>query len=940
MGLKNFFQKLIPFNNPLKIQKIDSKIPLNRKKRIKMWAIRIGLGFLLLILLTFAWYAKDLPTPGKIKRRHAEAATQIFDRNGNELYVIHGDVKRIMIGSEDIQEVVKQATITAEDRSFYRHIGVNVKGILRALWNNITHKYDYVSGGSTITQQFVKNALLDSKKTYTRKIKELILTIEIEIMYSKEEILTMYLNEIPYGSNAYGIEAASQTYFGKHAKELNLPESATLAALPRAPTYYSPYGIHPDKREARVDWILDSMADLGYITREEANIAMKEAKELVFLPRRENITAPHFVMYVKDLLVEEYGEQTVEEGGLKVTTTLDIDIQRMAEESITNAAGRRFDNINATNAALTAIDPKTGQVLAMVGSKDFFDQSIDGQVNVAIAERQPGSAFKPIVYATSFKKEYNPAFTLWDVTTDFGDYTPQNYDGTVHGPVSMRKALAGSLNIPAVKTLYLAGMDNVLDQAHSMGITTLNDKDRYGLSLVLGGGEIKLLDLVTAYGVFANQGTLASTNLILKIVDPDGKVLEEHNESNIDKNEVLDPQISYQISSILSDNNARSYTFGSRSYLNISGRPVAAKTGTTSEYRDAWTIGYTPSLVAGVWVGNNDNTSMAAGAAGAVAAAPIWNDFMEKALADKPVEDFQVPSGIQEFTVDKYTNKLPSGGETITDIFAGWQIPTEYSQNVGKIRVDKYTGHRATDDCPDQFVEEKIIMNIHSEVPDNPNWERPVRAFADSMGIITTAPPEGEPTCAGLTSKPSVSISSPTDGSTISGTFTISVSVNSAIGIQKVDFFIDDIYIGTDKSAPYSVTYIADNLSKGKHRISAVATDASNLNSTATIIVSKTNSSGPPGPVSSVSLSPGVTYIDISWTNPNDADLTTARIYISEIKNSLGSSTQDEGVKSNQKSSARITGLKNGQDYFITIKGIDALGQESSDTTQYHTVTI
>lgn len=828
-------KRLWPFHRPFNLRKIFNKENFTKQK-IKIWSLRILLGFVLLILLLFAWYAKDLPTPGKIKNRQAAAATQIYDRNGKELYAIHGDTKRIMVNSSDIPEVVRQATITAEDRTFYKHHGLNMKGIARALYYNLIHKNNYLSGGSTITQQFVKNALLDPRKTITRKIKELILTIEVEIMYSKDEILTMYLNEIPYGSTSYGIEAASESFLGKKAKDLNLAEAATLAALPQRPSYYSPYGIHPDKREARVNWILDSMADLGYISRDEANKAKKEAKEIKFIPKKEDINAPHFVMYIKDLLVEKYGEQAVEEGGYKVTTTLDGDIQKKAEEAIASGAARRFDSIDASNASLVAIDPKNGQVLAMVGSVDYFNNDIDGQVNVAIAERQPGSAFKPVVYATAMKKDYNPAFTLWDVTTDFGNYTPKNYDGTTHGPVSMRKALAGSLNIPAVKTLYLAGMDNVLDQAHQMGITTLNDRNRYGLSLVLGGGEVKLIDLTTAYGVFANNGSLAPTTPFLKIIDSKGKVLEEYKEK---KDNVLDPQVAYEISSILSDNSARSYVFGSNSALYFNDRMVAVKTGTTSEYRDAWTVGYTPQIVAGVWVGNNDNSPMTAGAAGAMAAAPIWHDFMAKALADKPAEDFAVPQGVQEFTVDKYTNKLPSGGETITDIFASWQIPKDHSNSIGKIRIDKYTGQLATDDCPDQFVEEKIVADIHSEQPDNPAWEQPVRAFAASMGLLSSAVPEGEKTCAGLNNKTSIEITSPSNNSTVSGTFTISVNVFSSIGIKKVDFLIDDVTIGSDTSKPYSMTYNAESISNGKHRISAIVTDESNFTNSSSITISR-----------------------------------------------------------------------------------------------------
>lgn len=832
------FKKLIPFHNPLNLRQIFSKEKFTRRK-MKIWALRISLGFVLLILLLFAWFAKDLPTPGKIKHRQSAAATQIFDRNGKELYAIHGDVKRIMVSSNDIPEVVKEATITAEDRNFYKHHGFDTKSILRALYYDILRK-DTAQGGSTITQQFVKNALLDPRKTFTRKIKELILTIEVEVMYSKDEILTMYLNEIPYGSNAYGIEAASVSFFAKHAKDLDLTEAATLAALPQRPSYYSPYGIHPDKREARVGWVLDSMADLNYISKDDATKAKTELKTLKFAAKKENISAPHFVMYIKELLVDKYGEQMVEEGGFKVTTTLDGDMQKKAEEAVAAGASRRFDSIDASNASLVAIDPKNGQVLAMVGSIDYFNDKIDGQVNVAIAERQPGSAFKPIVYATAFKKDYNPAFNLWDVITDFGNYTPKNYDGTTRGPVTMRKALAGSLNIPAVKTLYLAGLDNSIDQAHQMGITTLNDRNRYGLSLVLGGGEVKLIDLTTAYGVFANSGTLAPTTPFLKIEDLNGKILEEYKE---DKKNVLDPQIAYEISSILSDNNARSFVFGSRSALYFPERMVAVKTGTTSEYRDAWTVGYTPQIVAGVWVGNNDNTPMTAGAAGAMAAAPIWHDFMEKALSGKPAEDFSRPQGIEDVTVDKYTNKLPSGGEIVTDIFSSWQIPKDRSNSVGKVRIDKYTGHLATDDCPDQYVEEKLVIDIHSEQPNNPAWEQPVRAFAASLGLITGGVPEGDKTCAALDNKTSISIKSPANNSTVSGTFTISTNVSSSIGINKVEFLLDNVSIGSATGKPYSLTYNANSMSEGQHTITVVVTDESNFTNSASVTISKSAAS-------------------------------------------------------------------------------------------------
>jgi 1A family penicillin-binding protein len=897
--------------------------------KVKTWALRAGLGFLLLILLLFAWFAKDLPTPGKIQHRQSASATQIFDRNGKELYAIHGDVKRITIQTSEIPEPVRQATLAAEDRSFYRHFGIDIKGILRAIYYDLT-QHRSLAGGSTITQQFVKNALLTQQKTFTRKIKEAFLSVEIEIMYSKSDILTMYLNEIPYGSNAYGIEAASETFLGKKAKDLTLAESATLAALPQSPTYYSPYGIHPDKRLYRTDWVLDSMVLQGYITQPQADAAKIEAKNIKFVERHEQISAPHFVMYVKDLLAEKYGEQVLEEGGLKVYTTLDGDLQQKAEEAIDNA---KLGGINASNASMVSLDPKTGQVLAMVGSRDFFNQEIDGQVNVAISERQPGSAFKPVVYATAFKKQYSPGYTLWDVTTDFGNYTPKNYDGSTHGPVTMRKALAGSLNIPAVKTLYLAGMDNVLDQAHSMGITTLNDPSRYGLSLVLGGGEVKLLDLTTAYGVFANQGTLAPTTPILKIIDGKGKTLEEFKE---DKKDVLDPSIAYEISNVLSDNNARSYVFGSNSALNFSDRPVAVKTGTTSLYKDAWTVGYTPSLVTGVWVGNNDGRPMTAGAAGAMAAAPIWHDFMAKALGGTAAEQFSRPSDITDGTIDRYTNKLPGGGETTKDIFTQWQLPKDRSGSVGKLRIDKYSGKLATDDCPAQYVEEKTFMDIHSEQPDNPAWENPVRNYLASLGMLTDAPPKGDKTCVALTNKTTINITSPSDEELVAGDFIILADVSSQVPIASVEFEFDGNSLGKDTSSPYSMPVDGNTYIAGKHKITVIATDVSGVSASTSININvASGDSAAPGPATSISIVPGATSLALSWKNPADLDLDKVNVYYSTTAGNLGTLYGSPNANHDSTTNFTINGLTGKKTYYITLRPVDSSGNENNNITQY-----
>jgi len=919
--------------NPIKKRSFIN-FPKRKKfswKKFRFYGVRVLIAFVALIVLLFAWYAKDLPTPGKIKNYQAAASTQLFDRNNKPIYALHGDIQRDLIESNDIPETIKQATVATEDKSFYKNHGIEFKAILRAAYGVITGVNK--GGGSTITQQFVKNALLDPQRSYTRKIKELILSIEIEMMYNKDQILTMYLNEIPYGNNAYGVQAASKVYFNKDAKDLTLAESATLAALPQRPTYFSPYGTHPDARINRVNFVLDSMVSMKYIDKDQAGKAKEEAKNMKFAQPKEYIVAPHFVQYVKDQLVTKYGEQMVNEGGLQVTTTLDLDKQVLAEKAVQDAAGKRFNNINASNAALVSIDPKTGQIIAMVGSADYFNDDIDGQVNVADSLRQPGSSFKPIVYATAFKDKYNPAFTLWDVTTDFGGgYTPKNYDGNTHGPVSMRTALSNSLNIPAVKTLYLAGIDKSLETAHEMGITSLKgNADQYGLSLVLGSGEVKLSELTSAYGTFGNNGTHAPMTPILKVVDAKGKTVDEFKDGK--GKEVLDPQIAYEISSILSDNDARSMVFGSRSTLYIPDRPdVAVKTGTTSLYKDAWTIGYTPSVVTGVWVGNNDNKPMTAGAAGAMAAAPIWRQYMQSVLGDN--ESFTKPDGIQNITVDKLSNKLPTSNspETISDIFSTWQAPKKEDDIHVTIKIDKFTGKRATDDCPNQFTEERTYTDLHSEVPNNSNWEGPVRAAAERFGINISYAPE-EKSCMGLSGKPTISFVSPINNATTDGKFTISVSANSAAGIKKVDFAIDGVFIGTVAQAPYSIS--SPGLSSGKHNITATATTTTDLSESAKINITVKKSISVPDSPTFNSVSGGVESATISWTNASSSALTSVRIYASETQGQLGIVVATVDANPSQSQSTTVNDLDSGQIYWFTLKSVDSSGHESTNNTQH-----
>ncbi len=689
-------------------------------RRIVKFSIWCGVVFLLFSIGVFAYYAKDLPSPGKLNKRQVVESTKIYDRTGEHLlYEIHGEEKRTMIPLKDMGEIIKAATLSAEDQSFYQHHGIYFKSIARAAIYDLLGRH-VSQGGSTITQQLIKNTVLTNEKTFNRKVKEVILSVELEQRFTKDEILEMYLNEIPYGSNAYGIQAAAQTFFGKDAKNLTLAEAALLASLPKAPTYYSPYGTNTDDLKGRQEYVIDQMKKLGYITNEEAESAKQVDIISEVKPFQESIHAPHFVMYVKDFLVTKYGEKQVEESGMRVYTTLDWNKQQIAEEAVKKGAAENV-KYRASNAALVAIDPKTGQILAMVGSRDYFDKTIDGNVNVAIRDRQPGSSFKPYVYATAFKKGYTPNTILFDVETNFGTkeqpYVPQNYSNSFSGPVKMKEALARSLNIPAVKTLYLAGVQNAINTAQSMGITTLKNPSRYGLALVLGGGEVKLVDHVSAFGTFAAGGVRHEKTAILKITDSRGNVLDEYKNSPGEK--VLDQDICAKIDAILSDNSLRAPVFGSNSPLRFDNRPVAVKTGTTNEWRDAWTVGYTPNLVAGVWAGNNNNSPMTNGADGVYVAAPIWRGFMDKALVNMAIEKF--PEAKDEKT-----------GKAVLD---GTIQGEEKEMKVCKIKKDKYC-LPSGDSCPDGTDEKKKkLFNAHSILywvdKDNPRGSIPKQPQKD-----------------------------------------------------------------------------------------------------------------------------------------------------------------------------------------------------------------
>jgi len=801
---------------------------LKRKKYLKN-ILLFGIGaFLLIVALMIFWLASlKIPDFRSFEDRKITNSTKIYDRTGEILlYDIHQDVKRTDIAFEDMGSNIKNTTVAVEDSNFYNHGGIQVKSIVRAVLSNL-FGMGKTQGGSTITQQLVKNTLLNSKKTINRKIKEWVLAIKIDQSMPKEKILELYLNEAPYGGTIYGIEEAAKTYFGKNAHDLTLAEASYLAAIPQSPTILSPYGKNKDKLEERKNFVLSRMKEINFISEEEYSNAKNEI--VSFLPQATvGIKAPHFVFFVKDYLEQKYGTDAVKKGGFKVITTLDYDLQQKGEQIVKEGALENEKNWNGSNAGLVAIDPKTGQILTMVGSRDYFDKAIDGNYNIATAHRQPGSAFKPFIYATAFNKGFTPDTVLFDLPTEFQTtcnaygkalpghnqkncYMPDNYDGKYRGPMILRDALGASINIPAVKLFYLVGLRDALKTAEEMGISTLTDVSRYGLTLVIGGGEVSLLDMTSAYGVFANNGIKNSYTGILKIEDINGKVLEEFTPNT---KEVLPKNTALTISDILSDNKARILTFGANSVLNISN--TAVKTGTTNSNKDAWTIGYTPSVVVGVWAGNNDNKPMKKG--GVAMAGPIWNKFIIEALKILPDEKFEKP----DLSVDI---------EKVKPALRGfWQGNENFF-------IDKISGKLATSSTPNETKKEKIITNVHSilywvnrgdvlgPAPSNPSddsqfnhWEIPVQNWwAQHRGNYAITTLAEKPTVIDDVhtdaNKPIVSIVEPNMMEIYSPDQKMQLKISSTgyFPLQKIDIFINDAYLGTSK-IPFSFSFTPSEL--------------------------------------------------------------------------------------------------------------------------------
>lgn len=804
-------------------------------------------GTLFLGGLFFLWIGTlRIPDLASFEERRVTQSTKIYDRTGEILlYDLHEDVQRTVVPIGDMSRHIKNATVAIEDREFYEHQGIKPTAILRAFLSNflilIGLSDGYTQGGSTITQQVVKNSVLTKDKTLTRKIKEWVLAFKLERVLTKEQILELYLNESPYGGNLYGIEEAARGFLGVSAASLTLPQAAYLAALPQAPTYYSPYGNHRDALEARKNLVLLKMKENDFITEEEYQGAKKTAVE--FLPPRDRgIKAPHFVFYVRDSLAELYGEEALQERGFRVITTLDFNLQRAAEKTVEKYARENTEKFNATNAGLVALDPKTGQILTMVGSRDYFDEEIEGNFNVTLGLRQPGSAIKPFVYATALTKGYTADTVVFDVRTQFSTacaadnftsegecYSPVNYDGVFRGPVTFRSALAQSINVAAVKVLYLAGLKDALRLAKDMGLTTLTDPSRYGLTLVLGGGEVRLLDLVAGYGGFASEGIRRQPKAILRIEDAAGEVIEEFRDEGV---RVVPEQTARILNNILSDNAARSPAFGENSSLYFPGRDVAAKTGTTNDYRDAWIVGYTPNLVAGAWAGNNDNAPMQKKVAGFIVA-PLWHEFMETALASLPEESFTPPDS-------EDTSALPP-------ILRGiWQGGEVYA-------VDKITGSLASNDTPPGAREEKVVAGVHSILnwidKDNPRggrpaapgedpqfrlWEPPVRAWAAAAGYVDQLPGTLPTTVDAIhtsASKPTLSLRSPSSALSYprDGSLVIEPSVSGPFPVTKIDYYINGLFVGEATRPPFSLAVLlkgVQSLSPGVNTLRAVAQDS------------------------------------------------------------------------------------------------------------------
>ncbi len=807
------------------------------KWRVLKPLILLFISFCLLLSgIGIVWFT-TLKTPdlSVFETRKVAQSTKIFDRTGQVLlYDIHNDAKRTVILFENISKKIKDATIAIEDLEFYTHKGIKPTAIFRAILSNITPGSKITQGGSTITQQVIKNSILTKDKTITRKLKEWILAVKLERVLSKDQILNTYLNENPYGGSIYGVEEASKTFFGKTAKDVTLAEAAYIASIPQAPTFYSPYGPNKERLDIRKNLVLQQMKVNGFITDDEYKTAMTE--KVNFLEKNTSgIRAPHFALYVKDYLVNKYSEDVVEEGGLKVITTLNYIMQEKAEKVIKNFSKTLENSFNASNTAMIAIDPKSGDILTMVGSRNYFEKGY-GNFNITTAYRQPGSTFKPFVYATAFMKGYTPDTILFDVKTEFSTqctpegkpkipkenpnddkktcYSPDNYDDIFEGPETMRMALAHSRNIPAVKTLYLAGISDSIETAEAMGITSLNEPDRYGLTLVLGGGEVSLLELTSAYGVFANDGIRNQYRSVLRVEDSKGNVLEE---AKLNPVQAITSQSARQINDILSDPKIRLNSISS--VVDNLNKPIAVKTGTTNDFRDVWIEGYTPNISVGAWAGKNDNSPMEKKIAGVIIT-PVWGAFMAEINDMIEKESFKKP---EELSTD------------VKPVLRGiWQGGISYKK-------DSISGKVATQFTPPETTQEILFNNVHTilhwidknnpgvDFIDDPKqdsqyeyWEYGVRKWFDEWKIknpnfsensVISIPIEKDDIhIEENIPKVILTISQKETLFEMNSLINIGVVINSKYPIKKLDLYVNGKFISTNDGNLKNISFYPKNI--------------------------------------------------------------------------------------------------------------------------------
>lgn len=775
---------------------------------ISLFALVLGLiiGAAILVYQYFS-IASTVPSVDDIENRASQfETTRIYDRTGAVIYemIDPNQGRRTYIPLSKISPYVVAATIATEDKEFYSHPGFDPVAITRALVQNYT-SHEVVSGASTITQQLARALFMSAdertEQSIRRKAREIILAAEIERRYSKDQILELYLNEFNYGNMAYGIEAAAETYFNTTADKLTLAQAAFLAGLPQSPAVYDIFSnreatLERDKQVLNLMYQASTEQGCIFVSNSDQPVCVDSQQAIdaytamenyTFVYKVNNLVYPHWVTYIRQMLEEQYDSQTIYHSGFQVYTTLDPTLQKQAEDIVRQQVDSLADK-HVTDGALVAIDPKTGEILAMVGSADFYNEEIAGQVNMAISPRQPGSAFKPLTYALAFEKGWTPSTLIWDVPSDFppsGDendprdpYVPVNYDGKFHGPVTVRAALANSYNIPAVKALQYVGIyddpfteeeEGVIAFAKRMGITTLTRND-YGLALTLGGGDVTLLELTSAYSVFAESGVRYEPRAITRILDYQGNVIYEAQQPS--GNQVISADHAYLITSILSDNQARTPMFGTNSVLNLS-FTAAVKTGTTNDSRDNWTVGYTPDLVVGVWVGNADNSAMQ-GTSGITGAAPIWASFMEQAvpyMTNNSPSSFDRPDDIEVYTICALSGTEPSEycDETITEIYAKGEPPLDETHDLWlNAAIDTWTGKLVSEECGDEYIDKALTLNVTDEWAKK--WikeDDKGKAWAEAIGFTDSIVFTPSQKCTAEDPRPTLEFINLTDGQEI-----------------------------------------------------------------------------------------------------------------------------------------------------------------------------